>query len=257
MNSADPHRCPDAVAGALQALNDLWETWSRRTPRGALSGTRRRVVVEDLVLDDGPVEAADRGEASFRSHRRVLGLHLRLLLPHDAGADDEGLVPAGAAKGEPPLQLQAVGERGVRLEREQPPLDEHLEHLAEVGLGQLPPTAPRPARPGAPPRSRRGPAVLGGCSAEPVDVVTSAACMAPSRSPATVVVEGVGGRLLGARPLLPAASTRHSAQRRDGSDGAGQRVAHNLTWASRCVERKPHGGGVTFGAAQLVIARAA
>lgn len=35
--SADPHRCPDAVAGALDALYDLWEFWATQaqlTSRG-------------------------------------------------------------------------------------------------------------------------------------------------------------------------------------------------------------------------------
>lgn len=31
VGSSDPHRCPDAVANALDALYDLWELWVRRS----------------------------------------------------------------------------------------------------------------------------------------------------------------------------------------------------------------------------------
>lgn len=31
VDSADPHRCPDSVAGVLDALHDLWEFWALQT----------------------------------------------------------------------------------------------------------------------------------------------------------------------------------------------------------------------------------
>jgi len=54
VDSADPHRCPDAVVGALHALYDAWELWTQRAQLKTHAAADQRV--EDQP--DGELVAA-------------------------------------------------------------------------------------------------------------------------------------------------------------------------------------------------------